>query len=266
MATRKYDAMLTMDAAPLLLPGAEPFFHRGDAIGCLLLHGYTASPQEMRELGVHLAAAGRTVYGPRLTHHGARPSDMNRSRWHDWYLAALDGYHVLRAQCEHVIVIGLSMGGATALLLATEQPVAAVVAMSALTHVRSTWRARLARWLWRVHPLQLKEGVEENPQRWIGRYKVRPLRSITELDDYVRFVARQLPRVTAPVLLLHSQADELVPVADTDYIYEHVASQQKQKIILERSDHVITEGVEKDAVFAHVAAFIAALELPGTQM
>ena len=42
----------------LIVPGAEPFFFGvppGDRVGCLLLHGFTAMPEEMRWLGESLA-------------------------------------------------------------------------------------------------------------------------------------------------------------------------------------------------------------------
>ncbi len=49
----------------MILPGAEPFMHRGGPTGCLLIHGFTASPQEMRGLGEHLASPGHTAVGIR---------------------------------------------------------------------------------------------------------------------------------------------------------------------------------------------------------
>ena len=60
----------------LLLPGGEPFFLPGGSTGCLLIHGFTASPQEMRRLGEHLAGEGHTVLGLRLPGHASTPPDM----------------------------------------------------------------------------------------------------------------------------------------------------------------------------------------------
>jgi carboxylesterase len=50
---------------PLLVPGGEPFLLRGGPDGCLLVHGFTALPEEMRLLGDDLAQAGHTVLGIR---------------------------------------------------------------------------------------------------------------------------------------------------------------------------------------------------------
>src|SRR4030095_16396304 len=94
-----------------IMPGAEPYFHRGGKVGCLCLHGFTASPAEVKWFAQHLAAEGYTVYAPRLAGHGTRPQDLARTRWTDWYASASDGYHLLRQQCEKVFVCGMSMGG-----------------------------------------------------------------------------------------------------------------------------------------------------------
>ena len=51
-------------SSPSILPGAEPFFLRGDDIGALVCHGYTGSTQSMRPLGQALQHAGFTVLGP----------------------------------------------------------------------------------------------------------------------------------------------------------------------------------------------------------
>src|SRR5207245_534755 len=85
--------------------------------GCLLVHGFTGSPWEMRWLGEQLAGDGHTVLGVRLAGHGTCPEDMSGTRWPHWYAGVLENYRRLRAECEQVRVMGLSMGGAPALLV-----------------------------------------------------------------------------------------------------------------------------------------------------
>ena len=75
-----------------VLSGAEPFLYRGESgVGVLLIHGWTSSPQEMRDLGKHLAGQGHTVLGLRLPGHATRPADLKRMRWRDWLAAVEDG-------------------------------------------------------------------------------------------------------------------------------------------------------------------------------
>jgi len=65
---------------PLIVPKAGSFLFRGGRIGCLLVHGYTASAEEMLPLGEFLVKQGYTVLGVRLAGHGTHPADLSRIR------------------------------------------------------------------------------------------------------------------------------------------------------------------------------------------
>ena len=101
-----------------VLPGAEPVDLPGGPVGALLCHGFTGTTQSMRPWAEHLAAAGLTVTAPRLPGHGTRWQDMNKTRWEDWYGELERAFDDLRARCDSVFVMGLSMGGTLTLRLA----------------------------------------------------------------------------------------------------------------------------------------------------
>jgi carboxylesterase len=247
------------------MAGAEPFLVPGGPVGaqtpsgrvgCLLIHGFTGTPYEMRGLGMCLADRGYTVYGPRLAHHGTNAADMNRSRWWDWYYSALDGWHLLRGMCEQVFVIGLSMGGMTALMIAAENPVAGVVAMSTPAAYREKeLQMKMARFLWPVVPLVKKPADENEDSTWPA-YQVYPVRAMGELLTYLGELDRVLPSVTAPALLIHAADDPTVSVDNLDYIYDRIGSSNKKKVRLERGGHVITEDVDKEKVYQKVIDFL----------
>jgi len=46
----------------MLIPTAEPFFYPGNETGCLLIHGFTGAPKEMRWLGEYLTGKGYNVH------------------------------------------------------------------------------------------------------------------------------------------------------------------------------------------------------------
>ena len=247
---------------PTLMPGAEPFFVRGGPVGLLLLHGFTASPSEMRPLAEALRSEGYTLLGARLPFHGTQAADMNRARWEDWLAAALDNYLLLRDQCPKVFVAGLSMGGALAFLLAAEQPVAGLISLSTPSlpfHAQRSWAVRNVRWLSRAYPFSRK-GEHRAPDQAnpVPRtdYRVRPLLGVAEFFDVVRAAALALPRVTAPALLVHSRADDLIPPASLDYIAGHIGSAEKELLWLETSGHVGTEDPARFQVFERVRNFL----------
>ncbi len=103
-----------------VLAGAEPFDFKGGPIGVLLVHGFTGTPQSLRPWGTRLAEAGYSVSCPRLPGHGTVLTDMNATRWPDWYGAAERAFAQLRSSCSEVFVAGLSMGGTLAIRLAEE--------------------------------------------------------------------------------------------------------------------------------------------------
>ena len=113
-----------------LIPTAEPFFLLGDRLkpACLLIHGFTGTPKEMRWMGEYLnCELGFTCFGVRLTGHATRPKDMVRSRWTDWTASVEDGYNFLRGATDSVYLVGLSMGGALSLLMSTKLDVKGIV-------------------------------------------------------------------------------------------------------------------------------------------
>ena len=101
-----------------LLAGAEPFFHRGGPTGALLCHGFTGSPQSLRPWAQFLAEAGLSVSLPLLPGHGTSWQDMNRTTSEDWLATVRQALTELRADCDQVFLMGLSMGACLALRLA----------------------------------------------------------------------------------------------------------------------------------------------------
>jgi carboxylesterase len=95
----------------MIIPTAEPFFFAGNRVGCLLIHGFSGTPKEMRWMGEYLGNLGYSVLGIRLAGHATQPEDMQRMHWQDWLASVEDGYWLLQGSVDQVFLIGLSMGG-----------------------------------------------------------------------------------------------------------------------------------------------------------
>lgn len=265
-------------SVPSILPGAEPFFFPGDPakagarIGCLCLHGLNASPQEMYWLGRSLAVHGATVLGPRLYGHGIELGLLNRARWQDWYASALDGYHILRAQCDHVLVFGLSMGGLCSLLLAADNPIDGVVCLAAALRVNGDPRAaHILRYTGAtvlrydretdVIDKRVKAIQQATGERVTGRvsYYAHKATGISELLRMQTAVRARLNRITAPALLIYSRKDSVIPfdvMAELQSGLTGAASVQTLPLI--ESDHILTNDVEMEQVFDACWQFVEA--------
>jgi len=89
----------------MIIPTAEPFFFPGGPTGCLLVHGFTGTPKEMRWLGEYLASRGYSVLGVRLFAHATYPEDMIRARWYDWLASVEDGWHYLSGLTQQIFIL-----------------------------------------------------------------------------------------------------------------------------------------------------------------
>lgn len=252
------------------LAGSDPYLSIGGAVGCLVLHGFTACPAEVRWLAEYLAEQGHTVYAPRLAGHGTTPEALARTRWMDWYASALDGYYLLRARCRQVFVVGHSMGGLLALLLASEQAVDGVAALAAPIQFRGSARwSRLLTLIARYtdqsdrtgFPDRLRQAQAARGEPTVGRirYDRWPTRSVTELVTLSDTVRGRLPQVTAPLLIVNSRNDPTVTVDQADIIADGVRSADVERHLLTTSQHILPQDSERDTVFALTAAFVARL-------
>jgi len=237
----------------------NPFFFEGGPTGCLLIHGFSGSPPEMRLMGEYLAGKGLTVRGVRLAGHGTTPEDMARTGWRDWVASAEEGLRELESLCEQVFVAGLSMGGLITLHLAAHHPLAGIVAMAAPAYI-TDWRFRflpLAQYFIRwVTPDIESDLTDSEAEKRLSSYRVLPVRCIVSLGQLMRLARRELPQVKAPALIMQGEKDHHVPVDSARVIFEELGTAEKEIVWWPNSGHCITVDSEREAVWARAHEFI----------
>jgi len=244
-----------------VMPGAEPFSHDGGPIGVLLCHGFTGTPQSMRPWAEHLAAHGMTVRLPRLPGHGTRWQDCNLTTWQDWYGSVDREFAALGSHCDQVFVMGLSMGGTLALRIAElhgPEVAGLVLVNPSVTSLDPRMRALpvLSRVLASFPPIASdikKAGVVELA------YDRLPLKALQSLRQAWRTVRRDLPRVTAPLLLFHSAEDHVVEPANSQIVLSEVSSTDVHEVVLDDSYHVATLDNDAERIFSGSLEFVRRL-------
>jgi carboxylesterase len=254
---------------PYLIPTAEPFFFRGGPVACLLVHGFTGTPKEMRWMGEYLAGQGHTVYGIRLPGHATHPEDMLRVRRRDWLACLEDGWRILNnaTGSSQIFLAGLSMGGMLSLRFAappfsTRYPVAGVIAMSTPFALRQDWRlpfVKILQWIQPTIPKGTPDWRDESAGQDHIDYPYYPTGAVAELRDLLGEMRSALPQVKVPTLLIHSRQDLGGGSFDPhsmQKIFERLGSQDKQMLWVEDCGHVITREPAREQVFQAAAAFI----------
>ncbi len=243
-----------------ILPGAEPVFHKGNGTGILLLHGFTGSPYEMKELGHRLQTEGYTVSIPLLRGHGTRAKDLIPCKWYDWFEDAKQALFKLRKTCSKVIVTGLSTGATLALHLAAHYQVEGVVALSPALILKG-FSPKLLPYVPPVIRYRSKEGgpdiSDEKARKEAVSYSKTPIKAAKQILKLYAHVKMDLPEIYVPVLLIQAEHDHVVDMAGAQWIYDHISSKDKRFLKLPRSFHVITLDVEKEIVFRETEQFIS---------
>ncbi|NJC98131.1 MAG: hypothetical protein C3F07_13745 [Anaerolineales bacterium] len=250
-----------------IIATAEPFLLLGDRSkpACLLIHGFTGTPKEMRWMGEYLNQPGFTCLGVRLAGHATRPEDMVRSHYTDWIASVEDGYHLLRGITSHIFLAGLSMGGILALLMSTRlQGVIGVVAMSTPYKLPDDPRLRHIEWISRIVQFMPKSD-EEPGASWFDKeawkdhisYPQNPVYSIGELNKLLGEMREALPKVNVPVLLMHSKDDTYVLPENMELIHSDLTNaSDTTKLYITGSSHVVTRDAARQQVFESALAFI----------
>src|ERR1041384_3197681 len=251
---------------PQIIPTAEPFFFLGDRSkpACLLIHGFTGTPKEMRWMGEYLQQQGYTCLGVRLAGHATDSKDMIRSHWTDWVASVEDGYHLLRGVTDQIYLIGLSMGGDLALLTSTRLDVKGVIAMSTPSRLPEDYPTWLLQLISLVLPYQPK-SKEPPGSGWFDReaysghisYAKNPVRSAAELKKLILETRAALPRVKVPVLLIHSKNEPYILHENMEEIYNGLVNiSDKTRLSITGSGHVLPRDASREQVFQAAVEFI----------
>jgi carboxylesterase len=251
----------------MIIKNAEPFYFPGNSTGCLLIHGFTGTPAEMRPLGDFLAEKGYSVLGIRLSGHGTKMADMQRSHWQDWSGSVLDGWHLLQSSTEKIILMGLSMGGVLALYHASFLPIQGVVSLSTPYQLEPDQELALLPYLTENIP-HIPKGKPDwhDPEAAKDHisYEKYPTKAIVQLTLLLQAMRASLPKVTVPALLMHAKDDLGVAPENMSRIYQELstAEENKEMVWLENSGHVVTRDSDKITVFNNVLNFVQRIQAP----
>ena len=186
----------------------EPVAKR--AVVCL--HGYTGYPGELALPAKRLFAADFDVFVPRYPGHGTNGADFMQTRRDDWVGEAERVYQHVSARYEQVSLVGHSMGGVIAVILAHRHEVSRAVLYAPALSIPSL-----------SLPLITALGifVKKRPKQWEAdpRFTFHDDR---DPDDDAFFGAEywgwHYPRQIRQLALLQREAVSLLDETSTDFL------------------------------------------------
>ena len=187
-----------------------------------MLHGFTGNPASMRAVADAFVATDHHVEMPRLPGHGTTLDELRTTAWRDWAGAADDAYRRLAARADHVVIVGLSMGGSLALSTALGHPDARGLVLVNPADLRQPAAVR------EMLVETLEAGIEVVPRHDSDialpgneeiNYEGTPLRQLLSLlDDGLVPMSSRYGELTMPLLLFTSHQDHVVDPADSVHL------------------------------------------------
>jgi carboxylesterase len=237
----------------------------------VLVHGFTATPDEVRSLGDALSAAGFPCHAVRLPGHATTVADLAAVGRGDWIATVETAVRHMAATVPDVAIAGVSLGALLALAVAGAGtvPVRALVLLGTPLRFADerTTILRFVSWVpGVVAPARVvrkrrgRDILDETARARSRAYDLLPLRAVVELLRLRAGVKRMLHRVTHPTLVLHGRHDRTAPLANVEMLRCRLPARPLEVTVFEQSAHVLTEDVDRDAVAARVVEFLARVE------
>lgn len=244
-----------------IIEGAgEEVFFPGDGnykYGLLLLHGFSASPDEFRGLRKVLRENGIPFIAPRLSGFGLiSPESLKNVVAADWLKDAHETYLHIKSRCENVDFIAHSMGGLLALLLLRESNPGKIILtapylMPKMNHQKyvALLHSPIIFFIFKqFRPVVTKSSPEESGDRIV--YHTVPVEAIAELWTLsIEFQKSDLP--VTPVKVYFGAEDNTIE----DEAVRKILTDKKLDLtfsVYTKSGHNLLEDAEQEEVIEDI--------------
>ncbi|MBI9091210.1 MAG: alpha/beta fold hydrolase [Desulfobacterium sp.] len=240
----------------------------GSTTGVLLIHGYMASPSEMKPFAEFLHDQGYTVVVPRLKGHGTAPEDLAQTSYDQWIESAEEGYVLLSHLCDRIFVGGFSTGAGLALDLTTRvdgiEGMFAVAPPMKLMDFGSYFIPAMDMWNQMMKKARLnsiaKEFIRNDPENPEVNYIRNPVAGVRQLERFMDTLEPKLATIDIPVLVVQSRNDPVVNPEGTQKLFKKLGAERKEFYLFDFDRHGILLGKGAERVHRAIADFLESIE------
>ncbi|RIV26118.1 alpha/beta fold hydrolase [Alicyclobacillaceae bacterium I2511] len=223
---------------------------------CVLVHGFTGTPEELAPLTAALVQEGYRVLTPLLPGHGQGKRELAQATATQW-LQAVESLVQTENSPGSVHLIGFSMGAMLAGVVASRHPVASLTLLAPAVYyvgTRQIFRqiAGVIKDTW--HSTGSRRG--DFLQRRIEDLSEAPLSGLKQFRRMVNLGKSSLPTVTAPVCIVQGSQDATVEPRGAEYVRANLGSTEIKLHFLPESDHLMLYGPNAQEAIDLVVSFV----------
>ena len=195
-----------------------------------------------------------------MSGHGSDYKNLENVSWEDWKEESEYYYELLEDNYEEVHVVGFSLGSLSALELSMNYELDSLTVIGSPIFIFKEEINDLDFYVEEISeyiPYLKKSNVITDIV--IGRqtYSFIPTSSILEVMKYSEEVQDNLENVDDNIFIIHGNFDTTSDPYSAEYIYENVASEEKE-IYSVNSLHTVLMGIHDQKVFEEILEFIQA--------
>lgn len=240
----------------LKVKAPKNLYLKGGERAVLLLHSFTGTVQDVKEVAENLNEEGFTCYAPCYTGHGLPVSEFVKYDIHDWWKDVEASYRFLQAEgYREIDAIGVSLGGIFSLKLAEEFKIGRVVGMSIPYEKRekgvierlNTYGERLQHYILCTDDEQVEEMAH------VRNY----INGADRFESFTDKTMNELEHITAPTLLMYGGQDEISYRESAIKIENGLTNVNDIEVeCFENAGHLMTRRKDKSAIIERIIDFL----------
>ncbi len=244
----------------------EEFAIKGERETCwILIHSYTATPLEMKELARKINfEVNDMVYVPKLSGHGEVPSHLLDKNISLWYEEVESRYITFSKLCNKINIVGSSLGAVIALRLAEEHEVSNLYILNPFLSkpyepykllpfkTRTSLLSSILNYKKKkeLGKINSPEGREAHISYWNMPYL--PIKnSLPFIDETIS----NFNKVTIPTFIAFSENDEVAGSYSAEKIYSEIGTENKVLLNYPDSNHILLFDYNKDKLLDDIGSF-----------
>jgi len=233
-------------------------FNPDGRCGVYIIHGFSSSTYETKELAQFLGNFGFHTMTNNLPGHGMTAQDCNNITYDNWLDAVKQDVAKLISNSEKTYIIGCSMGGSIALYISSLFPVNGCVVGGAVLKFNNPFTVHITnRLLCRFIKLKQKKIINTNQNVKFYGYTEYPLIALNEFRKMNNIIMKKLSKIKSPMLIIHSKSDRLSLPDNVNIIYDNIKSEIKEKYFVNKAHHnLFDSNPDQKNIFNKIVNFI----------
>lgn len=233
-------------------------FNTSSKLGVYLIHGFSSTTYEVKELAEFLGNNGYYTIANNLPGHGTTIEECNQMKYAYWLDKVKKDVALLSTKCDKIFIIGNSMGGVISLYLAALFPINGFIIGGTVLKFKNPFEIKIlvplfGRWL-KSQP-KIKKNKSSNV-KFYG-YAAYPLIALNEFRKMNTVVMPLLKKITVPGLVIHSKSDKMSLKTNLTILEKKINPKKISKLIVDRAHHnMFDENPDQKLIFTEILKFL----------